>query len=262
MSYDIITNRSFRTVMKRVLLATLFLLALAAAHAQPVIVADGPLEFCAGDSVVLCVEPEYSSYLWNTGSTTRCITVFEDGNYWPVTIDSDGNYDESLISAPASVTVHHPEPTVAATLDSMYVVNASDFVAFQWHRNDEPINGAVHHYYTPEQAGMHTVTVTDTNGCSGNSDHYESGPFPPIGIEEVEGTGFSLHPNPATDAVTISPERGKTVSLYDMAGRSVLRAALQSSAAAITISHLPVGLYTVAVEMQDGSVARQRLVKQ
>lgn len=83
-----------------------------------------------------------------------------------------------------------------------------------------------------------------------------------IGVEEAQGRKFSLHPNPANDAFIVDAEHGRQVTLYDMAGRTVLHTPMLSSKETIGIGFLPSGVYAVAVEMQDGSVVRQRLVRQ
>src|SRR5690606_28721328 len=55
----------------------------------PTIVANGPLEFCAGESVVLTVEPSgaFNSYLWTSGSSTQSVTVTSSGDYAVQVID-------------------------------------------------------------------------------------------------------------------------------------------------------------------------------
>lgn len=84
------------------------------------------------------------------------------------------------------------------------------------------------------------------------------------GIEDVEDTHLRIWPNPASESITIETEyeANLEVFLYDMAGREVFTAVLRSSKETIGIGHLPAGVYTVAVVMLDGSVVRQRLVKQ
>jgi hypothetical protein len=83
-----------------------------------------------------------------------------------------------------------------------------------------------------------------------------------IGMEETGNGIFRFYPNPAYDAVTVEVEHGKAVVFSDLSGRKVFQSLLQSSKETINIRHLPGGLYTVNVTMQDGSVLRQRLVKQ
>src|SRR5690606_13347119 len=46
---------------------------------DPVIVASGPLSFCAGGSVTLDAGAGYDSYLWSTGDQSQSVTVSSSG---------------------------------------------------------------------------------------------------------------------------------------------------------------------------------------
>ena len=70
---------------------------------QPVITADGPTTFCAGEDVVLTA-PESTSYLWSTSATTRSITVSTAGNYTVQVTNAGGC--QSVVSATTVVTVN------------------------------------------------------------------------------------------------------------------------------------------------------------
>jgi hypothetical protein len=51
------------------------------ASPRPVILAEGPVEFCRGESVTLRTEQAYASYRWSTGATDATIQVREGGSY-------------------------------------------------------------------------------------------------------------------------------------------------------------------------------------
>lgn len=71
----------------------------------PEVVADGPLAFCAGGSVVLTAASNGNivSYLWSNGETTQSITVSVAQNYLVVVTDANGCSGESN---PVLVTVY------------------------------------------------------------------------------------------------------------------------------------------------------------
>src|SRR5258706_14649646 len=79
---------------------------------QPVIAADGPLTFCAGETITLAAPEGFSGYAWSTGETSREIMVSESGNYTVIV----NNGCESPVSEATTVTVHSlpDEPAVAA----------------------------------------------------------------------------------------------------------------------------------------------------
>ncbi len=104
------------------------------------IVADGPTEFCEGESVTLSA-PEGFIYEWNTGADTQSITVTESGNYTLVVRDSEGcaGFSNSI-----SVSVLVPEtPVVSADGETTFCqggsvqLNASGTGSFSWSNGDE-----------------------------------------------------------------------------------------------------------------------------
>lgn len=66
------------------------------------LIADGPLEFCEGEDVVLTA-PSGSGYIWNTGETTSSIVVTSSGLYQCTYLDPNGNLQSSNSLV---VTVH------------------------------------------------------------------------------------------------------------------------------------------------------------
>lgn len=77
----------------------------------------------------------------------------------------------------------------------------------------------------------------------------------------ADAAGLKVMPNPASEFVIVEVKHGRTVTFCDMAGRTVLVIPLQSSNETIGIGHLPSAVYLVTVELQDGSIMKQRLVK-
>lgn len=67
------------------------------------------------------------------------------------------------------------------------------------------------------------------------------------GIDDVEGTAFTLHPNPAHDEVTVSVSQPSTLTVLDMAGREVIPPTPVTSELRIPTSGLPAGVYFVRI---------------
>ncbi|MFH1051949.1 MAG: T9SS type A sorting domain-containing protein, partial [bacterium] len=57
---------------------------------EPLAVIIGNTTLCRGESSVLSVAGDYAKYLWNTGETTKDITVNQTGNYTVEVTDSNG----------------------------------------------------------------------------------------------------------------------------------------------------------------------------
>jgi len=128
--------------------------------------ADGPLQFCLGDSVGLSV-PLVSgyTYLWSTGSNEHEIVVKQSGAFTVAVTSDQGCTNQSL---PVEVVTYLP-PVVNITSDGPLSVCPGDSVilnatydetyTYLW-SNLEPTPSIVVH-----ATGDYFVTVTDSNGC-------------------------------------------------------------------------------------------------
>ena len=88
----------------------------------------------------------------------------------------------------------------------------------------------------------------------------------PEGIAGAEGqASFTLAPNPARGSVTLTltgmPAQGTTLTLYDAAGREVLRRTLSEQRTTIPTAELPAGVYTVTVTGPQGTGTRRLSVE-
>ena len=109
-------------------------------YPDPVIFADGPLEFCEGDSILLRTIGGMRSYRWimdgDTVSTAEAITTREGGEY-RVLVTNAGGCDG--ISDPVHITVH-PAPDIAirgprvvcAGSRVTYTAVTGSVVAYNW----------------------------------------------------------------------------------------------------------------------------------
>lgn len=134
----------------------------------PTVTANGPLSFCQGSNVKLTANNGYSSYVWSNGATTKAITVNTAGNY-TVTV-TDAATGCTGTSAAKTVTVNAlPVPAISANgslafcQGSNVTLTASDASTYLWS------TGAKTKSITVNTAGNYSVTVTNSNGCSGGS---------------------------------------------------------------------------------------------
>jgi hypothetical protein len=229
----------------------------------PTIVANGPVEFCAGDNVVLSVEPlgAFTSYLWTSGSSsTQSITVTASGSYGVQVLDVNGCLNNTLVSNPVVVTVWNPQPQVVQNGANLEVINGP-FATYQWFRNGNPIPGATTSIYTPTLSGNIEVLVSDENGCEATSSNIEF----TVGIDDVqEAYGLNIYPNPNSGQFTIEADLGVhtevTVIVKDMMGRELMSPERIEGASSFRrsfdISHLSKGVYYVQVIGKEGFTVR------
>lgn len=123
---------------------------------------------CAGDSIVLTLKGAFVQYLWNTGETTRSITVTTPGVYTCTVVDTNGC---SRIATATAIIHPNPTPTIQANralricLDETIVLSAPEgFDTYQWS------SGEATPSITVGEGGSWYVTVVDSFGCVGVSD--------------------------------------------------------------------------------------------
>ncbi|MCS6917197.1 MAG: T9SS type A sorting domain-containing protein [Chitinophagales bacterium] len=140
---------------------------------RPNIVPQGTRSFCQGGSRL--VIPTYSgasptgiTYLWNSGDTTTNLVVTQGGAYWVVITDQNGC---TAVSDTEVFTVHPlPSPTITANGPTAFCYNQSvtlsappGYTSYSWSPS------GFGQTRTVTQSGTYFVTVTDTNGCTGQS---------------------------------------------------------------------------------------------
>jgi hypothetical protein len=135
--------------------------------AVPTVAANGPLTFCAGDSVVL-TSSSTSNNSWNTGDTTQSITVNASGTYFVTAVNGNGCQAQSAID---SVTVNPlPNvPTVALSGPSTFCSGDSVVLTSSAAFNNTWSTGDTTQTITVFTAGNFSVSVSDINGCSASS---------------------------------------------------------------------------------------------
>lgn len=136
---------------------------------NPVIVANGPVVFCAGQSVTLNAGAGYANYSWSNGATTQTITVSTAGVYEVVVTDQfgcGGTDDETVATMQLPNAVIQPGGSISICNSDTVTLSASNtFSAYSWNPG-----GATTSSIPVWQSGSYTVTVTDpNNGCVATS---------------------------------------------------------------------------------------------
>jgi len=126
----------------------------------------GANTLCSGNSIILDAGAGYTSYLWSDGSSTQTITISQADTFTVFVTDQSACTGSS---APFIVTVgSNPSPLITGNDTicdggSTILDAGSGFSDYLW--SDSSTSQTI----TVTQAGTYTVTVTDTNGCTGSS---------------------------------------------------------------------------------------------
>ncbi|MCB9316813.1 MAG: T9SS type A sorting domain-containing protein [Lewinellaceae bacterium] len=127
-------------------------------------------------------------------------------------------------------------------------------------------NGLRYFDYGSSASDQFCFTVTDGEGGL-IKDCFTIQPFPVSTTETTRALNFLLAPNPATETVRITfgeTLRSDTrIRMFDAAGRMVYSTVLAGGQVLtqLDVARLPEGLYTVAVDNQEGSGVRKLVVQ-
>ncbi len=251
--------------MNRTLLVIILLLFLGiTTRAQLTITADGPLEFCSGGSVTLCVDSSYSTCLWNSGSINTCITILESGNYFPICLDSLGNIDSTFVDSAITVIVHDPQPTLYQIDGIVYL--GEHWETYQWFHNGDSIPSATDSSYAINEYGNYWALVTDQFGCVASTDTFEctsNGCNVPMNTIKHDPLKFRLSPVPASNLIYVDISDSfisSKLQVFDSYGRQILNSALSNTRNSIDVRTWPDGVYFVSITTETGHRKTERVI--
>jgi gliding motility-associated-like protein len=134
-------------------------------HPVPSPEITGVLQICPGGNTSLGADSVYVAYAWNTGDTTRQISVNAPGQFVLHVTDTNGCIGTDTVSV---VLVPELLPNISGAL--AYCAGASTsltanagYASYTWSNNSSASELLVN---TP---GTYSVTVADANGCTGQA---------------------------------------------------------------------------------------------
>ena len=138
-----------------------------AAPAKPVITANGVLEFCEGDNVMLS-SSSGANNIWSNGDTSTSISVTQSGNYSVQVKSANGcsAYSNGTVVTVRQVPV---KPLISITGDSIFcsgdsvVLTANTNSGIRWNTGDTVSS------ITVKNSGAYSVKASNSFGCDNTS---------------------------------------------------------------------------------------------
>gem|GEM_PF-826779 len=200
----------------------------------PTITASGSTTFCTGGSVILSASAG-SSYSWNTGATTKTISVNTSGSYSVTITDANGcssSANQSVTVNPLPIVNISPSGPTTFCAGGLVILTASAGSSYSWS------TGATTQTISVNTSGSYSVTVTDANGCSASANQSVTvNPLPIVNISPSGPTTFC-----AGGSVTLTASAGSSYSW-------------NTGATTQTISVNTSGSYSVTVTNANGCSA-------
>lgn len=162
------------------------------------------------------------------------------------------------------VNITQPSALIPTVSLSGYTVSTSAYAGYQWYLDSAIINGAIEQSYTATQSGYYSVSVIDSEGCSGTSGSIE------VTVSGIKGfTGetpaISIFPNPFPDVLNVKIESAPVatlyVEIYDLCGRKLLHQTESGNEFAISTSNLAAGTYLACFGI-NGETCFRKIIKQ
>jgi PKD repeat protein len=176
--------------------------------ASPNITASGSTTFCNGDSITL-TSGFTSNNAWSTGATTQAITVSSTGNY--IVTHTDANGCQNSDTVVVTVNANPSAPNVTASGSTSFCTGDSVTLSSSQAMGNVWSNTATTQSIVVTTSGTYSVTYTDMNGCSAQSNpvsvSVSNSPAPTVSVTG----GTSICPGEST---TLSSSAGDTYQWY------------------------------------------------
>lgn len=169
-------------------------------NSNPAVTIGGSTSYCVGGFTILDAGDGFATYTWNNDSISQTITVSTPGDYSVEVVDTNGCFGSALVTVEESTSLN---PVI--TGDDAFCENGSTtlnagsgFDTYLWS------DGTTEQTLTVNVADDYSVTVSDTQGCTGENTISITEVFPPSA--ELQTTAELCN----TDA------GGSVINLYDL----------------------------------------------
>lgn len=199
--------------------------------------------FCDVVDYELTGPANMKDYLWYNGSSADKINIKGPGLYYlEVTNDDDCSYIDSIsISKYESPIISLGNDTALRTSDPLILTPGSGYNSYSWSTGEttESIEVVAKNKYS--------VTVIDSNGCSG---YAEMRVTSSAGDQTIEQSQILIFPTPANNIIVINSESIKgqgNLILSNIFGQEVIKTSIDGVQSILDVSELIPGTYKLTL---------------
>jgi hypothetical protein len=164
-----------------------------------------------------------------------------------------------IISDTVELTVHE-NPVKPVITNNSGTLTSTDANSYLWFKNGTIINGATNKTYSPTENGNYTVMVTNSFGCSSESDPFN---FVVNSIDELNQLGIHIYPNPAREYLNISfVNKPEQVIIYSLTGSKFYskKNILENNLTIFVKDFLP-GIYFIQLNYTDKTIKHKIVIE-
>lgn len=243
------------------------------AISPPIIIPDGPTDFCEGDtiSVNLSTNNNYYTYHWNSGSFTPSILVTHASNNQVSVTDHNGCTGVSnmvhvgFIPKPVAYIYYGATGTLVDFFN--FSLNGS---TYQWNFGDGSTDTTENPEHTYSSTGVYSVLFIVSNICGSDTLKVTITLVSGMGISEIENiNNLIVYPNPSNDHVNImfnySDLESMSINIINSLGQPIFSESDQINTGSYTknidFAAFSPGIYILLIQTDKGSVYR-KLIKE
>jgi hypothetical protein len=221
-------------------------------------------EFSLGNDTGFCDNVDFAllgpagfTYTWFNGTTDRLYQAKGAGLFYLTVGDAIGcEYTDSMvIEKYTSPSITLGQDTSLRSFDPLVLTPGSDFEKYTWSTGESAESISV------TEKGTYSVTVTDTNGCTGSAQMVV---LSAANVSSIKGVTYKVYPNPASDRFTFTsstPLQDAVLSLIDVNGRVVSKYPIIGDSVVVSVIDMPAGLYKLVLNDKNSVLTFSILVK-
>ena len=230
---------------------------------------------CGNDAVIFAASPTNGGttpqYQWklnganvSTNSFRYQTTALKDGDVVYVEMVSNAVCATSTpsVSTPVNMIITTIEKPVIFAIDSILASSAT--TGNQWYKNGVAIQGETNQYYTTNQRGFYTVTIT-RNGCSNTSDIFQYNPTTDTKEFSTIEQQIKVFPNPTFGQVTVElkdlPLENTEIHIFNTLGQFIAKKKAENEQVILDFSNLAAGIYYLKVKTMKGEATKKVILQ-